>query len=143
MVCMKQKIIKWVRDAEIWISLGLITAINLILHIPFVSKLGYYREAWYIIWAGRTQLSGTLINLYKVDRPIIGYIYRVLYLILGDNPLNWQLLIFVIKLGCVLGFFLLLRNLFPKSRIFTTLAAILFSIYPGFLQFPNAVVFIN
>src|SRR3989304_2917800 len=141
--CMKLKIQGLFKDVELWVSISLITVINCIIHLTFAGQLGCYREAWYIIWAGRTQTLGTLVRLFTIDRPIIGPMYLVTYNLLGDNPLHWQIFIFFLKLTCVLGFFLILRKLFPNMKVFTTLAAILLTIYPGFLQLPNAVVYSN
>jgi general stress protein CsbA len=65
------------------------------------------------------------------------------YLLLGDNPLAWQVFAYLLRMAGAIGFFLLLRQIWPKMRLFTTTAALLFIMYPGFLQEPNAVVFSN
>jgi hypothetical protein len=57
---------------------------------------------------------------------------------LGENPLHWQIYSLCIRTIGALGFLWLLRRLWPGHKIETTTAAILFFIYPGFLQWPNA-----
>jgi len=132
---------QWLKDIEIWVSLGLIAAISALTYLPLSGQLGLYREAWYIIWAGRTQALSTFVSMFSIDRPIIGYIYMRTYLLLGDNPLAWQVFAYLLRLAGAIGFFLLLRQIWPKMRLFTTTAAMLFVVYPGFLQWPNAVVY--
>ena len=132
---------QWLMDTEIWVSLGLITIISALTHLPLIRQLGLYHEAWYIIWAGRTQTLSTYVAMFSVDRPIVGYIYTRLFLLLGDNPFAWQIFSYLFRLVGAIGFFWLLRSIWPKLRLFTTTAAILFIAYPGFLQGPNAVVF--
>jgi hypothetical protein len=132
---------QWLIDVEIWVSLGLIIIISALTHLPLIRQLGLYREAWYIIWAGRTQTLSTYVAMFSVDRPIQGYLYTRLFLLLGDNPFAWQIFSYLLRLVGAIGFFWLLRLLWPKLRLFTTSAVILFIVYPGFLQEPNAVVY--
>jgi len=134
---------QWLKDIENWVSLGLIAAISALTYLPLIGQLGLYHEAWYIIWAGRTQDMSTFVSMFSIDRPMIGYIYTYTYLLLGDNPLAWQVFAYLLRLAGAIGFFLLMRQIWPKMRLFTTTAALLFVVYPGFLQGTNAVVFIN
>jgi hypothetical protein len=134
---------QWLKDIENWVSLGLIAAISALTYLPLIGQLGLYHEAWYIIWAGRTQDLNTFVSMFSIDRPMIGYIYMRTYLLLGDNPLAWQVFAYLLRMAGAIGFFLLLRQIWPKMRLFTTTAALLFIMYPGFLQEPNAVVFSN
>jgi hypothetical protein len=133
----------WIKDAETWISLALITLVSALTHLPFIDQMGYYKNDWYPIWAGRTQTLSTMVSMFSIDRPILGYIYTRAYLLLGDSPLNWQLFAWLFRLAGAIGFFLLLRQIWPKMRLFTASAAILFVVYPGFLEGPAAVTFSN
>jgi len=132
---------QWFRDIEIWASLMLIAVISALTYLPLIGKLGLYHEAWYIIWAGRTQDLSTFVSMFSIDRPAVGNLYMRLYVLLGDNPLAWQTLEYFLRLVGAIGVFCLLRSVWPKMRLFTTTAAMLFAVYPGFLQWPNAVVY--
>lgn len=134
---------QWVKDVETWVSLGLIATISALTHLPLIGQLGYYRNDWYPIWAGRTQTLSTMVSMFSIDRPILGYIYTRTYLLFGDNPLGWQVFAYLFRLGGAIGVFLLLRLIWPKMRLFTTSAAILFIVYPGFLEGPAAITFSN
>jgi len=134
---------QWMKDIETWVSLGLLTVISVLTHLPLIGQLGYYRNDWYPIWAGRTQTLSTMVSMFSIDRPILGYIYTRTYLLLGDNPLNWQVFAYLFRLAGIIGVFWLLRLIWPKMRLFTTSATILFVVYPGFLEGPAAITFSN
>jgi hypothetical protein len=81
--------------------------------------------------------------MFKIDRPFLGVIYTFTYSIFGDNPLAWQLFSLSLRILCSIVFLALLRQIWPNLNTPTTLMAILFSIYPGFMQQPIAVTFSN
>jgi len=132
---------QWLKDNEVWVSLGLIAAVSALAYLPLIGKLGLYRDAWTLIWAGRTQNLNTFVSLFSVDRPVVGFLYMRLYALCGDNPLTWQIFEFLLRLVGSVGLFYLLRSVWPKMRLFSTISAMLFIVYPGFLQEPNAVVY--
>ena len=134
---------QWMKDIETWISLGLLITVSMLTHLPFIGQMGYYRNDWYPIWAGRTQTLSTMVSMFSIDRPVLGYIYTRTYLLLGDNPLGWQVFAYLFRLAGIIGVFWLLRLIWPKMRLFTTSAAILFVVYPGFLEGPAAITFSN
>ena len=73
----------------------------------------------------------------------MGLIYSQMYSILGDSPLPWQIYSYLLRLTGALVLFWILRQLWSKTGAFTALAAILFVVYPGFLQQPNGNTFSN
>ena len=81
--------------------------------------------------------------MFSIDRPFVGLIYSQAYSVLGDSPLPWQIYSYLLRLIGALVLFWILRQLWPKAIAFTTLAAILFVVYPGFLQQPNGNTFSN
>lgn len=125
------------------LSVVLIILVALMTHAPLIPELGYYRDDWYLIWTGHTQGFEKIPNLFLLDRPFMGLVYSLDYLILGDNPLNWHLYAFFLQVLGSLAFFWILRMLYPRHRLATTAAALLFVVYPGFLQQPNANTFQN
>jgi hypothetical protein len=57
---------------------------------------------------------------------------------LGDTVINWHLYALLWRFIGGLAFFWILRLLWPEQKYITTLMAVLFVIYPGFLSQPNA-----
>jgi hypothetical protein len=131
-------LIKNFRKNETWLSLCMIGLISLLAYAPLIPWLGFYREDWYILWIGSTQGPKGFIPLFQIDRPFMGYLYALLYPILGNSALPWQLYALFMRLVGIYALFWLLHMIWPNSKFTTTLATILFAIYPGFVQQPQA-----
>lgn len=113
----------------------LTTAITYGINIP---NLGYYYDDWYLLWSGHTRGADSIISMFSTDRPFMGVVYSYVYRLLGDSSLNWHLYALLWRFLGGLAFFWILRLIWPKQKYITTLTAILFVIYPGFLSQPDA-----
>ena len=123
------------------LSLLAIVAIGLLAHAPWIAHLGFYKEDWYVIWTGFTQGARALIPLFDIDRPLIGYQFALLYPLLGYSPLAWQLYALGLRLLSGVVLLWVLQMVWPRNRLETTLMAMFFVVYPGFLQLPQATTF--
>ena len=137
---MKSTLSKYLRY-EPWVSCLLIALVGLLAYTPLMNRLGYYKEDWIVVWAGVTQGPQALISVFSVDRPLLGYLFALIYPALGNDPLSWQIYAFFIRLIGVYALFGGLRILWPKEKLSTTILTLLFFIYPGFLQQPQANIF--
>lgn len=135
--------IKRLIRSETCLALLLIALTAVISYGPLITQLGYYRDDWYLVWAGLTRGWRSIFQLFLSDRPMMGAIYAVEYALLGPSPLPWHLWAFVLRLLGAFGLLWLLRMLWPTRRLETTLMCILFLVYPGFLQQPVANTFQN
>jgi hypothetical protein len=135
--------IKRLSRYEIWIALILIVVTGIIFYAPLLRQLGLYKEDWWIFWSGDTQGPLSLIPLFKIDRPLTGYVYATIYPILGNLPFHWHSYALFLRLLGIIVFFLTLRKVWPDKKLETTIIALLFLCYPGFLQQSEAVVFSN
>src|ERR1051325_11481630 len=113
----------------------LTTAITYGVSIP---SLGYYYDDWYLLWSGQARGAESIVSLFSTDRPFMGVVYSYDYRLLGDSILNWHLYALLWRFICGLAFFWILRLVWPKQKYITTLMAILFIVYPGFLSQPDA-----
>jgi hypothetical protein len=68
----------------------------------------------------------------------MGVVYSFVYRLLGDTAINWHVYALLWRFIGGLAFFWILRLLWPEQKYITTLMAVLFIIYPGFLSQPNA-----
>src|SRR4030065_2981933 len=75
---------------DLWTAIGLLTVVALLAYAPPLARLGFYRDDWYQIWAGDTLGPGSIITLFSIDRPVMGYLYAAAFRLLGDAPLGWQ-----------------------------------------------------
>jgi hypothetical protein len=128
---------------ESWLSIALVIFVGLITYAPLLSQLGFYRDDWYLIWTAQSQGAQGILNLFKGDRPFLGWLYVFDYNLLGSSPLNWHIYALIIKIIGALGFLWFMRSLWPNRKIETTFIALLFLVYPGFYQQPNAATFKN
>ncbi len=129
--------------SEGWLSIGLISITTLLTYGILIPQLGFYKDDWYLFWTAQAQGTNGIIALFQIDRPLIGYLYALGVHFLGIYPLGWHLLALVFRLLGNLAFFRLLRLLWPEKKVETTAIALLFSVYPGFADQPNAGVFIT
>ena len=132
------RIVNGYQRHEAWIAVVTVLLLGLLAYVPLMHKFGFYRDDWYMLWIGRAFGPQGIIDLFAFDRPFVGYIYSASYQLLGENPLYWQIYSLCIRTIGALGFLWLLRRIWPGHKIETTTAAILFFIYPGFLQWANA-----
>jgi hypothetical protein len=109
-----------------------------ITYLPLAGQLGFYRDDWHVIWAGMSRGWQAIIDLHLTDRPFMGAYYSLVYVVLGNHPLAWQIYAFSLRLGGALAFLWLLRMLWPRQQLATAIAALLFVLYPGFLQMPTS-----
>ncbi len=135
--------VKKLHVPEGWVSSLLLSLTTLVTYGPLISQLGFYHDDWYFLWTGQAQGVSGIIALFQTDRPLIGWIYALNYMLLPATPLAWQIYGLGERLLGVLGFFWLLRLLWRDRKVETTLMALLFAIYPGYFQQPDATTFSN
>ncbi|TLN28748.1 hypothetical protein FDZ74_00015 [bacterium] len=126
---------------EIWISAGLILLVSALAYLPLVGQLGLYRDDWFPTVAFTSGIS--LTKLHEIDRPVVGLWFRFIAHFLGDAPLTWHLFAFAVRSAGSLVFFWLLRMVWSRQKTATLLMALLFAVYPGFLQQTNATNYQN
>ena len=130
-------------NSETAVAIITIVLLAVITHGLRLASLGFYRDDWYLLWNGYTQGFQSIGPIFQGDRPFMGIIYAWVYRFLGNQALAWHLYAFVLKLAGALAFFWLIRMVWPGRNFETTTATLLFVIYPGFLQQPNANTFQN
>ena len=123
---------------ELLFAIGIVLALGLLAYVPFAHHLGFYRDDWYVLWSGRALGPNSIIDLFTFDRPLVGYIYSLVYRLLGENALLWQFYSFTIRTIGAFSFFWFIRRLWPGKKVETTTVAVLMFVYPGFLQWANA-----
>ncbi len=134
---MKLAFLKFFKS-ETFLSIALIFLVTLITHGLGIPSLGYYHDDWYLLWSGAARGAESIIPLFSTDRPFMGVLYSYSYRLLGDTLLNWHLYALLWRFLGGLAFFWITRLLWPRQKYITTLMAVLFIVYPGFLSQPNA-----
>ncbi|MDQ3005095.1 MAG: hypothetical protein M3R47_06880 [Chloroflexota bacterium] len=123
---------------ETFVATLLILVTTAITYGVSIPKLGYYHDDWFVLWSGQMRGAESIIPLFSSDRPFMGVIYSFVYRLLGDTITNWHLYALVWRFIGGLAFFWILRLIWPEHKYMTTVMAVLFVVYPGFLSQPNA-----
>ncbi|MEX0788913.1 MAG: hypothetical protein WD040_08985 [Anaerolineales bacterium] len=122
---------------ESLVSYATIGILALLTYAPFLPQLGFFRDDWYILWAGETLGPAALVKMFTIDRPFVGLVYSAAYSLFRTDALAWQFFSFGLRLAGALAFLWMLRRILPQHPLAATSAAALFVLYPGFLQWPN------
>lgn len=118
--------------------IGLVTLVTYGLLLP---HLGFYRDDWYLLATAQSEGTAGIIELFQIDRPLIGYFYALVYPVLDFAPLAWHGATLALRLLGNLAFWWLLRLIWPKRQVETLAVALLFAVYPGYSVQPNAGVY--
>jgi hypothetical protein len=120
------------------LPIGLIILVSALTFLPYANRLGFYRDDWYMLWSANVRGADSIIELFSIDRPFMGYTYSQTYRLLGNSPFNWQLYAFALKSLGAIAVYGIMRLLWPEQRRVALAAGLLFLVYPGFLGQPNA-----
>lgn len=122
--------------ARDWLWLGLVLVIAALAFLPQVGSLGYYHDDWF---PTISRVSGVdLWDMHLVDRPMLGRWYGIINNRLGESPLAWHLFAFAARFAGAFFLYWLSRLIWPGQRRAAALIALIYAVYPGFLQQPSA-----
>ncbi len=122
-------------------------AVLLVIFTAFVAygvqltQLGFYRDDWYLLWGARSKGVEGILSMFQGDRPFVGWLYVLDFSVIGMSPLAWHVYVFCIKLASALAMLWLVRSLWQNRKIETLFVTLLFIVYPGFYQQPNALTY--
>lgn len=122
------------KNIPLILSLLVITIYSFIAYSIFIPFLGFYNDDWLFGYLGHFYGSSELIQGFAGDRPIVGYLFAINHIFLGDNLFLWHIYMFLMRLSGGYILFFLLKKLWPNRLIEITNITLLFLIYPGFLQ---------
>jgi len=129
----------WVRES--WLSVLVVVMATLLTYAPLIRQLGFYRDDWYLLWTSESEGSNGLLKLFAGDRPFLGWIYIFDFKILGSNPLGWHVYALLLKIVSAMALLWLIREIWPARKVESVFFVLLFVVYPGFYQQPNALTF--
>jgi hypothetical protein len=122
-----------------WVSLLVLVVIAGIAYLPLISRLGYLNDDWYLMYDGHVGGADFFHEVYRIDRPLRGYLMQAAFFLFGMNPLYYHLSAFVFRVLSAIGLLWLCNQLWHKRENYNLLAALLFLVYPGFLSQVNPI----
>jgi hypothetical protein len=121
------------------LPIALLIGIGAICYMAFAHLFGFYNDDWYLIYAGVSQGAEKFHDVFAIDRPFRGYFVGWMYEFIGLHSWLYSLGAFLMRSISSLGLLWILRTLWPEERQAAFVAALLFFVYPGFLDQPNAI----
>ena len=112
-----------------------------ICYMSLAHLFGFYNDDWYLIYSGTSQGAQKFHDIFAIDRPLRGYFVGLMFNLFGVNPWLYSLGAFIMRCIGAIGFLWILRMVWPGEKQATFAAALLFVVYPGFLDQPNAMDF--
>ncbi len=124
--------------SNLW-TWALLLLVSALAYLPLVGRFGYFNDDWYLMYAAGAHGPSVFWNIFSVDRPFRALVMIPAYTLFGANPLYYNISAYVFRVLGAIGLLWLLQMLWPRQRAATTLMALLYLVYPGFLSQPNAI----
>jgi len=105
-----------------------------------IPQLGYYWDDWMTLYLSFTYRDPTAL-VYQPFRPIHAWLDVVTLSIVGTNPIYWHCISLLFRWLTAWGVWEVLRRIWAERREEVAWIAILFTVYPSFLQQSVAVIF--
>lgn len=118
---------------------ALLLVITALAYLTLVAGLGFYHDDWQL--AAAKTAGHDIQFFFSVDRPFMGTFLAKMHVLFGDAPIGWQLLAFAARYAGVIAFFWILDLLWPSRFKLNLMTAVLFAVYPGFLQQVSAAAY--
>ena len=116
-----------------WAEIILLVLVSALAYLPDVRSLSYYRDDWYYMYDGLVAGPKIFEVMFLHLRPARGPFFALLFSLFGNSPLPYHLLLYLWRLLGGLGMLWMFELLWPKQRSARFFAALMFTIYPGFL----------
>jgi len=131
--------VKRVVRSENFIGIALIFMVSGLVYLILVPQFGYYYDDWYLMYSAGAKGVNVFWDIFAIDRPLRSLVMIPAYWLFGQNPLYYNISAYLFRAFGALALFWLLNMLWRHRRVETTIMALLFLIYPGFLSQPNAI----
>lgn len=100
---------------------------------------GFYFDDWQMVWLLK---SGTSFwEFYAYDRPLSAWTLYAFGPLLGTNRLGWHIFTIALRWLITWSAWWVLKFIWPKKLRLVTLIAMLFTVYPAFIQQPISVAY--
>jgi hypothetical protein len=118
----------------------LVTIITYGLLLPLT---GFYWDDWPFAWIAKFLGPQEFIPAFAGVRPFLGPIFFVTTSLIPPVPLYWQIFVLLIRFLAVLSAWFALTQIWPRHKLQTLIASLLFLVFPGYSQHWVAFTHIN
>jgi hypothetical protein len=131
--------IQRLQENKFFVSALIILVIAAIVYLPKISEFGYFNDDWYLMYAAHVAGPEIFHEAYEIDRPMRGYVMEAAFSLFGIAPLPYHISAFIFRVLSGIGLLWSFSLLWPRQSTPNMIAAVLFTIYPGFLEQPNPI----
>jgi hypothetical protein len=124
---------------EILFSIATLAIAAGLLYLPVITRLGYFNDDWYLMYAARAEGPAVFTEIFSVDRPLRALVMIPAFALFGPEPLPYHVAAFLFRLVGAIAFMQILRLLWPDQPRQALYVSLLFLVYPGFLSQTNAI----
>lgn len=117
-----------------WAFPAALLIVGLVSFAPFIAQLGVYWDDWPSLWFLHFYGPASFPQAFAIDRPVQGWLFVLTTRLLGESMLAWNIFGILARWAAALAFYWTLIRVRPEWKTSATWAAILFLVYPGFLQ---------
>jgi len=125
-------VLKKIKES-LWAEIILLAILSALTYLPDVLSLSYYRDDWYYMYDGLVAGPNIFNVMFLHLRPARGPFFATLFSLYGNAPLPYHLLMYLWRLLGGLSMLWMFELLWPRQRNARFFAALMFTIYPGFL----------
>ncbi|MEJ5226183.1 MAG: hypothetical protein WHV44_17105, partial [Anaerolineales bacterium] len=108
--------------------------VTLLAYGVLAARQGFYWDDWPFAWIGRTFGLEGFARYFATNRPLRAYFYGLVFPLLGDHPLHWQVLSIALRWLTAVSLWWVLCLTWPRDKTQMTWVTLLFLVYPGFSQ---------
>jgi len=105
---------------------------------PLIPFLGFYWDGWPYLWQYHVFGPAGYTAFVASDRPYSAFIFQILTWLFSTHAIYYHIFTLLCRWLSGWAFWWILQQLWPKNSTFNVYAAVLFILYPGFLQQPIA-----
>jgi len=137
---MQQNFLSKLRKINLAVPL-LLLVLCVLAYGLLIPTLGFYWDDWPYAWVNHMFGPAGYPEFVAMDRPHSAWIFMILTAILGEEPLGYHISSLLLFWVCALLFWRLLGLIWPHHPKEVLWASLLFTIYPGFLGHPQAIIY--
>jgi hypothetical protein len=108
------------------------TLLSLLAYGLYLAWMGFYWDDWPWIWFSHVMGSAGMLQIDLAHRPVSGLVLWLGSLLVGENPLGWQIYNLVWRWLTGLALWSALRQLWPRRKQVIAWVTLIFLVYPGF-----------
>jgi hypothetical protein len=117
-----------------WFTPALLFFFTLISYGIYIPRLGLFGDDWIYLYSYHVAGSAGYPAFVASDRPFSAWIYQLTSLLFAERVWMYHTFLFLLRWLSAALVWLILREIWPKQRRQTAAIAVIFSIYPAFLQ---------